>query len=578
MDKPSAFDNIYGDIYDLGDGYKRAVLKLLRGIGFIFEKIGRLFVIIFTFFKNTFLKFFNAIKNEKNRLASEIRRAAPSIKKAYKESFKKGTSELFKYTKRFFKLHRPFNRAVLSSVIPAVSLAVLIVFISAFGSLSFGLNVSINGKDVGTASSEAVFKEAENEALKRLKASGAEKTIPSPVYKINISGGKTDDSETICENIISALDDKTIPAAGIYIDGKFLCAVKSEDTFNRIKDEILNEYKERYGYTKVDFCENITVKPGIYSENENIWSYEKLKSYMKGYKTDPIEHTVKKDEKTDDILAKYGITLNELKSLNKELNEDYLPEGSTLLIKKGVPNLNIRANVSRVEVKTTKYGTVSQYDNNLYVGTKMVVVEGVEGRDVVSYSDTYIDGKKIGNSKEISRYNVNSPVNELVKIGTKGVPVDTQNNNLPISPRLYRDQGGTFIWPAPDNCFWLSQGYNPANSHYGIDIVSSNGSSCKGRRIVAVADGIVVMATYHYSWGYYIRVDHGDGVVTGYAHALKDSFRVNVGDYVKAGQQLSSIGTTGNSTGYHLHFEVWLDGVRVNPLPYVYSQYTGVAV
>ena len=131
--------------------------------------------------------------------------------------------------------------------------------------------------------------------------------------------------------------------------------------------------------------------------------------------------------------------------------------------------------------------------------------------------------------------------NELLKIGTKGVPVG--NSNIPVSPRLYRDQGGTFIWPAPDNCFWLSQGYNPSNGHYGIDIVSSDSGSCKGRRIVAVADGIVTMATYHYSWGYYIRVDHGSGVVTGYAHALEGSFRVNAGDYVKAGQQLSSIGT-----------------------------------
>lgn len=157
-----------------------------------------------------------------------------------------------------------------------------------------------------------------------------------------------------------------------------------------------------------------------------------------------------------------------------------------------------------------------------------------------------------------------------------GVPVDS--NGETVSPRLTKDQGGTFVWPAPDNCFWLSQGYNPYNAHYGLDIVSSDDGSCRGRRIVAVADGVVVMATYHWSWGYYIRVDHGSGVVTGYAHALQGSFKVNVGDYVRAGQQLSSIGTTGNSTGYHLHFEVWLDGVRVNPLPYVYSQYTGVAI
>ena len=62
---------------------------------------------------------------------------------------------------------------------------------------------------------------------------------------------------------------------------------------------------------------------------------------------------------------------------------------------------------------------------------------------------------------------------------------------------------------------------------------------------------------------------HSNGLYTLYAHGQNGSRRVNKGDYVKQGQQIMSVGTTGNSTGYHLHFEVWLNGVRVNPANYL---------
>ena len=194
---------------------------------------------------------------------------------------------------------------------------------------------------------------------------------------------------------------------------------------------------------------------------------------------------------------------------------------------------------------------------------------------------------QVSSKKEIVRLNVKNAVNGLVRIGTNSKNISTSGSTSvtagtvyrtvatygfssvisSASPRLYKSQGGSFIWPAPDNCYRLSRGFS--SSHKGIDIISSNGGSCAGSPIVAVADGVVVTVTKHWSWGNYVQVDHGDGVVTGYAHALDGSFKVNVGDYVRAGQQLSSIGTTGNSTGYHLHFEVWIDGERVDPMPYL---------
>lgn len=578
-------NSIYDDIYRLGCGYKKAFCAVGRAFFAFFGKIGKIvahiFVLIFAFCRNTVIRYGRVVWAEYKKFISEVKRAVPVLKSDFREKPLKAFGHFIKYVFHSFAVHEKFNRAVLSTVIPIVALVVLISFSSAFGSITFALEVYVDGESVGVVKDENAYKDAEKQAKMRFASVGSEMSESVPEYRVTVTTvNNLDDSEAVCNSIIAAVSENTVDACGIYADGEFLLAVGSEDTFMRVRNRVLNEYAELNGFNasdcKIDFASEVTTVSGVYPDNDKVVSADELYDFLSGDKVQRIEHTVGKDEKIEDILKKYSITEEVLLENNADLRTDNIPEGSVLLIKKGERNMSIKVTRTYLQVETIPFDTVTQYDNNIYVGTTMTVVEGMNGQDIVSYTDTYIDGVKTDSSKEILRYNASNPVNQLIKIGTMGVPVD--NNGVAVSPRLTRDQGGTFVWPAPDNCFWLSQGYNPYNSHYGIDIVSSDDGSCRGRRIVAAADGVVVTATYHWSWGYYIRVDHGSGVVTGYAHALKDSFRVNVGDYVRAGQHLSSIGTTGNSTGYHLHFEVWLDGVRVNPLPYVYSQYTGVAI
>lgn len=578
-------NEFYGDIYMLGNGYKNAFCAVGRLLAKCFKKIWHavcgLFIIIFTFFKNITVKYFNAVWYECRKFASEVKRAVPVLKADFKEKPVKGIVHFLKYTLHAFAVHERFNRAVLSTVIPLIAVIFLFSFSNTFKAITFAVDVYIDGVNVGTVKDESAYKQAQKDAQLRLSSLDSSVDAITPEYRITVATvSSLDDGETVSNNIIAAVSENTVNACGVFIDGNFVCAVGSEDTFIRVCDRVLGEYAETNGFTadncKVTFYQDVTTVSGLYPDSVRMMTADELYDYMTGYSQEPVEHTVGAEESVDDILSEYNITQDNLLSLNKELDIENIPEGSVLLIKEGKRNLNIKLTQTYIKVETIPFDTVSQFDNNLYIGTTMTVVSGVEGQDVVSYTDTYIDGAKVDSSKELLRYNARMPVNQLVKIGTMGIPVG--DDDIPVSPRLTKDQGGRFVWPAPDNCFWLSQGYNPYNSHYGIDIVSSDDGSCRGRRIVAVADGVVSMATYHWSWGYYIRVDHGSGVVTGYAHALEGSFRVNVGDYVKAGQHLSSIGTTGNSTGYHLHFEVWLDGTRVNPLPYVYSEYLGIAV
>jgi murein DD-endopeptidase MepM/ murein hydrolase activator NlpD len=94
--------------------------------------------------------------------------------------------------------------------------------------------------------------------------------------------------------------------------------------------------------------------------------------------------------------------------------------------------------------------------------------------------------------------------------------------------------------------------------HEGIDFPAPTGT-----RIVAAAGGVVIAAEYHHQFGNMIEIDHGNDIVTRYAHASR--LLAKVGDIVKRGQHVADIGSTGRSTGAHLHFEVLVKGVQQDP-------------
>ncbi len=94
--------------------------------------------------------------------------------------------------------------------------------------------------------------------------------------------------------------------------------------------------------------------------------------------------------------------------------------------------------------------------------------------------------------------------------------------------------------------------------HDGVDFVAPAGTP-----IVAAAGGVVVASEWHHEYGNMIDIDHGNGLKTRYAHASKTL--VKTGDLVRAGQTIAQVGSSGRSTGSHLHFEVHVDGVPRNP-------------
>lgn len=129
--------------------------------------------------------------------------------------------------------------------------------------------------------------------------------------------------------------------------------------------------------------------------------------------------------------------------------------------------------------------------------------------------------------------------------------------------------GGKFLWPVPGH-YRISSDYDnrihPITGQYkfhtGIDIAAPF-----GKPVVAAADGKVITAGWINGYGNTVMIDHGSGYVTLYAH--NSSFTVSVGNMVKRGDQVAKIGSTGNSTGNHSHFEVRLGGAHKNPNNYL---------
>lgn len=120
----------------------------------------------------------------------------------------------------------------------------------------------------------------------------------------------------------------------------------------------------------------------------------------------------------------------------------------------------------------------------------------------------------------------------------------------------------SFVWPAGSQTV-SGFDYNPDTNHPGIDIDGSSGDP-----VFAADNGVIVYAGWN-NWGYgnVLVINHGNGWQTLYAHL--NAIYVGCGDSVYQGSAIGAIGSTGNSTGPHLHFEMMYNGVKVNPWNYL---------
>lgn len=154
------------------------------------------------------------------------------------------------------------------------------------------------------------------------------------------------------------------------------------------------------------------------------------------------------------------------------------------------------------------------------------------------------------------------------ELNKKAAELEKEIQKLASNSATSKYTGGTMTWPLP-NFYNVTSPYGNRlhpilktyKLHTGIDIA---GAGCNGKNVVAAADGKVITAGWISGYGYTVMIDHGGGIVTLYAHSQK--LLVKAGQQVKRGEKIMLVGSTGNSTGPHLHFEVRVNGKYVNPL------------
>lgn len=181
-----------------------------------------------------------------------------------------------------------------------------------------------------------------------------------------------------------------------------------------------------------------------------------------------------------------------------------------------------------------------------------------------------------GKENSSSNESTNSDTNKQEQPQTETKPEtkpeskpDTKPEEKPDNSQSDNSGSPQFTWPCPSS-HNVTSPFGDRNSptagassnHKGIDIGASSGSP-----IVAAAAGTVTVSTYSESAGNYVTIDHGNGFHTVYMHA--SARYVKVGQKVSAGQQIAAVGSTGYSTGPHLHFGVMKNGVYVNPMNYL---------
>jgi len=153
----------------------------------------------------------------------------------------------------------------------------------------------------------------------------------------------------------------------------------------------------------------------------------------------------------------------------------------------------------------------------------------------------------------------------------QGIAAEAARRGVAISAAGWTKPSTGYIsdYFGPRQSVWTGYGWS-SSYHRGLDF----GQSC-GTPIYAASGGTVSYAGWYGSYGNFVMVDHGDGMTTAYAHIRNGGYNVGVGQDVGPGEVLAYTGTTGSSTGCHLHFETRVNGSAVNPIPFLQERGVG---
>ncbi len=432
--------------------------------------------------------------------------------------------------------------------------AICMMFVLVYGSvaslnLTFAKQVIANGTPVGIVDDVEAFEEKVDSLeaeLSRL-ANGEFSDPAELVYITRLCFEKdiTHDAE-IMQNMMATYEETSL-AYALYIDGKLVCATKSEEDMNVALEGYKNQFAVDIEGSVLDFYQNIEIV-NEYVPVAYLCSKDGVVSAVTRTREEEIEYVVQNNDTMWDIATRYGMSVDEIMEINPEMT-DLIREGDVLKLNESEPLLQVKVSYTETVEQSIPYENETVNDDTLRKGLTKVVVQGADGKKMVTREVVLVNGKQVAVNVKNEDI-IQQAVTGKVKVGTKVISgVGTGAFSRPAYGTITARYGS-------GGSRWSS------GRHTGLDIAAPTGTS-----ITAADAGKVSFAGWKGSYGYTVIINHNNGYETYYAHCSK--LLVRAGETVAKGDLIARVGSTGNSTGAHCHFEVRYNGVTKNPENYL---------
>lgn len=333
----------------------------------------------------------------------------------------------------------------------------------------------------------------------------------------------------------------------VNIDGANVAAAATEADAKSILEGVKAHYLTA-GSEIVDagFKESVTVTQAAMNAGEIVKPEDAVNLIITGTK-EPKVYTVQDGDTIWDIAIANSMTPAELQSANPGFDPNKLKIGQQLNLFQVKPYVTVLTKEIVATTENIDFKTVYENTNTLYKGEVKVKSAGVYGTKEIKTQVTKENGVVVA-SAEMGSVVTAEPQDQVALKGTKSIATFTGS--------------GAFSSPVGHIEVSSAYGSRGGGRHTGVDLRNP-----KGTPIKAADDGVVTFASYQGSYGNLVKLSHGNGVETWYAHC--DTLKVSVGQVVSKGEVIATVGITGRATGYHLHFEVRKNGVPQNPMNYL---------
>lgn len=339
---------------------------------------------------------------------------------------------------------------------------------------------------------------------------------------------------------ITAEAEKAAEAVKVSI-GDAVFYLKNPADYDALMAKLENHFKAKGATVRRMAIEPEIKAEAVKTEEKILTVDEAFKLLLTGGREEAV-YVAEETESLASVAEKFNMTVDEIKALNANW-QDPLHKGSKITVLKPAPMITVTLEQEMKAQSPVAFKTVTKEDPNQVKSVKKVAQAGKAGLLETTTCVKSENGKITSSVTESSRL-IQEPVDEIVAVGTKeGLAT------------------GSFMTPTVGR---LTSPFGPrwGRFHYGVDLANATGTN-----VVAADGGVVTRVGMAGSYGNLIIIDHQNGTSTRYAHL--SAYNVKVGDVVQKGQSIGKIGSTGRSTGPHLHFEVRVGGVAKNPLDFI---------